>query len=233
MIAALRRPARARSRSAADKGYDAADFVEELRAINVRPHVAQNTERPPLGDRRADHAPSRLRRQPAHPQADRGGFGWMKTVGGLAQDQAARAATRSIGPSPSQRPPTISFGLPKLIGGDDMTRRTPAFARAFAGRWRIAEMDEWDETSISSSLHTSHSSARTAANWSSAPSRPISTCATARVTVQPAREFSWEGFDDDTPPADAVGLRSAPPGASSAMSSSTKGDDLGFVAERE
>src|SRR5438270_250162 len=26
-----------------DKGYDAADFVEELRAIKVRPHVAQNT----------------------------------------------------------------------------------------------------------------------------------------------------------------------------------------------
>jgi len=29
----------------ADKGYDAADFVEELRTMNVRPHVAQNTNR--------------------------------------------------------------------------------------------------------------------------------------------------------------------------------------------
>jgi hypothetical protein len=27
----------------ADKGYDAADFVNELRAMNVRPHVARNT----------------------------------------------------------------------------------------------------------------------------------------------------------------------------------------------
>src|SRR5262249_45884447 len=27
----------------ADRGYDAADFVEELRGMNVRPHVAQNT----------------------------------------------------------------------------------------------------------------------------------------------------------------------------------------------
>jgi IS5 family transposase len=27
----------------ADKGYDAADFVEELRTINVRPHIARNT----------------------------------------------------------------------------------------------------------------------------------------------------------------------------------------------
>jgi Transposase domain (DUF772) len=27
----------------ADRGYDAADFIEELRGMNVRPHVAQNT----------------------------------------------------------------------------------------------------------------------------------------------------------------------------------------------
>ena len=29
----------------ADKGYDAADFVNELRSMNVTPHVAQNTSR--------------------------------------------------------------------------------------------------------------------------------------------------------------------------------------------
>jgi IS5 family transposase len=29
----------------ADRGYDAADFVEELLTLNVRPHVAQNTNR--------------------------------------------------------------------------------------------------------------------------------------------------------------------------------------------
>ncbi len=28
-----------------DRGYDAADFVEELRGMNVRPHVAQNASR--------------------------------------------------------------------------------------------------------------------------------------------------------------------------------------------
>jgi hypothetical protein len=28
----------------ADKGYDAADFVNELKTMNVRPHVAQNTD---------------------------------------------------------------------------------------------------------------------------------------------------------------------------------------------
>lgn len=29
----------------ADKGYDAEDFVNELRAMKVRPHVARNTSR--------------------------------------------------------------------------------------------------------------------------------------------------------------------------------------------
>ena len=29
----------------ADKGYDAADFVNELRSMNVRPHVARNKTR--------------------------------------------------------------------------------------------------------------------------------------------------------------------------------------------
>jgi hypothetical protein len=33
---------RGRSRSALTESYDAADFVEELRDLNVRPHVTQN-----------------------------------------------------------------------------------------------------------------------------------------------------------------------------------------------
>ncbi len=34
-----------------------------------------------------------------------------------------------------------------------MTRRTPAFARAFAGRWRIAEMDEWEDLDLLEPAH--------------------------------------------------------------------------------
>lgn len=66
----------------ADKGYDAADFVEELRAINVRPHVARNTS----GRRSAidgHHTPFRLCQEPAHPQADRGSVRLDQTVAGL------------------------------------------------------------------------------------------------------------------------------------------------------
>jgi hypothetical protein len=56
----------------ADKGYDAKDFVMELRERNVHPHVAQNSSGQRLGDRPAHHPASRVCHEPAHPQADRG-----------------------------------------------------------------------------------------------------------------------------------------------------------------
>jgi len=67
----------------ADKGYDAADFVEELRTINVRPHVARNTN----GRRSA--IDGRTTRHPGYAVSQRirkrieEAFGWMKTVAGL------------------------------------------------------------------------------------------------------------------------------------------------------
>ena len=67
----------------ADKGYDAADFVEELRTMNVRPHVAQNTSR------RRSAIDGRTTRHPSYGMSQRirkrieEAFGWMKTVAGL------------------------------------------------------------------------------------------------------------------------------------------------------
>jgi transposase len=69
----------------ADKGYDAADFVNELRSMNVRPHVAQNLTRhrgrSAIDGRTTRHpgyaASQRIRKRIEEP------FGWMKTVGGL------------------------------------------------------------------------------------------------------------------------------------------------------
>jgi transposase len=67
----------------ADKGYDAADFVEELRTMNVRPHVAQNTSgrRSAIDRRTTRHwgyeASQRIRKRIEE------AFGWMKTVAGL------------------------------------------------------------------------------------------------------------------------------------------------------
>ena len=69
----------------ADKGYDAADFVNELRSMNVRPHVAQNTTRR-FGRSAVD---ARTKRHPGYAASQRirkrieEAFGWMKTVGGM------------------------------------------------------------------------------------------------------------------------------------------------------
>lgn len=67
----------------ADRGYDAADFVEELRTLNVRPHVAQNTSRQRSAiDRRTTRHPgfaASLRIRKRIKEA----FGWIKTVAGM------------------------------------------------------------------------------------------------------------------------------------------------------
>lgn len=57
----------------ADKAYDAEVFVNELRSMNVTPHVAQNHQRPQFSDRRTHDPAQRLCRQSAHPQAHRRG----------------------------------------------------------------------------------------------------------------------------------------------------------------
>jgi transposase len=76
-------PGQQRITLAADKGYDTRDFVAELRAMHVTPHIAQHT----TGRRSAIDA--RTTRHPGYTISQRKrklveqGFGWMKTVGGL------------------------------------------------------------------------------------------------------------------------------------------------------
>jgi transposase len=64
----------------ADKGYDAADFVEELRTLNVRPHVAQKRHSA-IDGRTTRHAgyttSQRIRKRIEE------AFGWIKTIAGL------------------------------------------------------------------------------------------------------------------------------------------------------
>jgi transposase len=67
----------------ADRGYDAADFVEELRTLNVRPHVARNTSgRRSAIDRRTTRHPGYAASQRIRKRIEEA-FGWMKTVAGL------------------------------------------------------------------------------------------------------------------------------------------------------
>jgi transposase len=67
----------------ADKGYDAADFVEELRTLNVRPHVARNMSgRRSAIDRRTTRHRSYAASQRIRKRIEEA-FGWIKGVAGL------------------------------------------------------------------------------------------------------------------------------------------------------
>lgn len=66
----------------ADKAYDAEDFVNELKSMNVRPHVAQNTNgRRSAIDGRTTRHPGYAMSQKIRKRIEEG-FGWIKTVGG-------------------------------------------------------------------------------------------------------------------------------------------------------
>lgn len=69
----------------ADKGYDAQEFIDACVAMNVTPHVAQNTSGrksavPDEIARTAGYAISQRKRKLIEQ-----GFGWAKTVGGIRQ----------------------------------------------------------------------------------------------------------------------------------------------------
>jgi transposase len=67
----------------ADRGYDAADFVEELRTLNIRPHVAQNVSRRRSAiDRRTTRHSGYAASLRARKRIEEA-FGWIKTVAGL------------------------------------------------------------------------------------------------------------------------------------------------------
>ena len=67
----------------ADKGFDSADFVADLRRMCVTPHVARKARRSAIDGRTTRHAgyaASQKRRKKIEEP-----FGWAKTVGGMAQ----------------------------------------------------------------------------------------------------------------------------------------------------
>ena len=68
----------------ADRGFDAADFVNELRSLNVRPHVTQNLTRwrgRSAIDRRTTRHAGYAASQRARKRIEEA-FGWIKTVAG-------------------------------------------------------------------------------------------------------------------------------------------------------
>jgi hypothetical protein len=113
-----------------------------------------------------------------------------------------------------------------------MTRRTPGFARALAGRWRITEMDEWDEIDLLGSAHVTFTGNDGGEPAFLALEADLDVRYGTRDGVACA-EFSWEGFDDGIP---ASGRGWAALGTAGRLVGHLfiqKGDDSGFVAERE
>ena len=100
--------------------------------------------------------------------------------------------------------------------------KLPAFAKAFAGRWRIVEMDVWDKDFLDL-VETAHLTFKGAADGEIAfgalkgfldvryGTRDGSACA----------EFSWEGNDENDPACGRGWVALAPPAASSDTSTST------------
>ena len=69
----------------ADKGFDTADFVADMRDFNVSPHVAQNTthRRSAIDGRTTRHRGYEISQQKRKLVEEP--FGWGKTIGGLAR----------------------------------------------------------------------------------------------------------------------------------------------------
>ena len=116
MIAAHAPGSERRITVGADKGYDTADFVADLRAMSVTPHVAQNDKgrRSAIDARTTRHegyAVSQKKRKLVEEP-----FGWGKVIGGLARPM--RRGTAHIGYAFTFVMAAYDLvRLPKLLGG--------------------------------------------------------------------------------------------------------------------
>ncbi|RWR04110.1 IS5 family transposase [Paenirhodobacter populi] len=96
----------------ADKGYDAAEFVTDLRQACVTPHIAQKSRYSAIDGRTTRHKGYALSLR--HRKRIEEAFGWAKTIGGAAQ-----TAFRGIERARARFIMTLAAGnlarLPKLL----------------------------------------------------------------------------------------------------------------------
>jgi transposase len=114
----------------ADRGYDAADFVEESARHERAPARGAECERPALGDRQAHHTASGLRQEPAHPQAASRRRSAGSKLSPACAKPSSGALPRSIGRSPLPRRLRSGAGA-QADRGSGMSRTRPA-RRSFA-----------------------------------------------------------------------------------------------------
>ena len=212
--------------------------MNELRAMNVRPHVAQNLTR--RGGSAIDGRTTRHRgyaRASASGKRIEEGFGWMKTGCRPRPPDGARLSTGSAGRSPSLRLLTISCALPKLLAETRLMARRPAFAKAFAGRWRIVEMDTWsdDVLDVGGEAHLSFAGGlKDRRDRPSSPSRHSSMSPLRHERRASDCRVHLRGFRRGRSDLRTwLGQSSEPPGASSGTSTSTTATILASSASRD
>ena len=112
--------------------------------------------------------------------------------------------------------------------------RVPAFAKAFAGRWRIVEMDVWDNDVLDEveKLHITFKGSMDGEIAFGALSGSLDVRYGAR-DGSACVEFSWEGFDDNEPACGRGLVAFGTAGRLVGRFYIHKGDDSGFVCERE
>jgi hypothetical protein len=113
-----------------------------------------------------------------------------------------------------------------------MKRRTPNLARAFAGRWRIAEMDQWEDLDLIEHAHITFGDNDGGELVFAAVEAGLDVRYGSRDGAACA-EFSWEGTDDGS---SVSGCGWAVMGTAGRLVGHIfvhKGDDSGFVALRE
>jgi hypothetical protein len=113
-----------------------------------------------------------------------------------------------------------------------VTRRTPAFARAFAGRWRIAEMDQWEDLDLLEPAHITFIGKDSGELVFGAVEADLDVRYGSRDGSACA-EFSWEGSDATPTPTGRGWAALGTAGRLVGHIFIYKGDDSGFVAERE
>ena len=100
----------------ADKGYDAKDFVMELRELNVRAHIAQNSSgRRSAIDRRTTRHRGYALSQRVRKRIEEA-FGWIKTVAGLKKTRFRGLARVDLAFSFAAAAYNL-VRLPKLLAG--------------------------------------------------------------------------------------------------------------------
>jgi hypothetical protein len=85
--------------------------------------------------------------------------------------------------------------------------KAPAFAKVFAGRWRIAEMDVWDND-VLDEVEDAHLTFRGGTDGEIAFAA-LSASLDVRYGARDGSacaEFSWEGFDDNEPTSGRVAM---------------------------